>query len=87
MIPLTVSLLNIFVTKLGDLDEVEVSLPNSTSEQPARVRLLGCTDKSQAIREGKYMAATKPLSQKISNLSNGVRGTNPNLWRFNCDYA
>ncbi len=58
-------------------DEVQVSLPNSTSEQPARVRLLGCTDKQQAIREGKYMAATNHYRRRLVTFQTELEGLIP----------
>ena len=58
-------------------DEVEVSLPNSTSTQPAHVRLFGCTDKNQAIREGKYMAASNHYRRRLVSFQTELEGLIP----------
>lgn len=54
-----------------------VSLPDSTSDQPARVRLFGCTEKDQAIREGKYMAAANRYRRKLITFQTELEGLIP----------
>ena len=66
-----------FSAKTWRPDEVAVSLPNSISEQPARVRLFGCTDKQQAIREGKYMSAANHYRRRIITFQTELEGLIP----------
>jgi hypothetical protein len=57
--------------------EETVSLPDSTSDQPARVRLFGCTEKDQAIREGKYMAAANRYRRRLVTFQTELEGLIP----------
>ena len=57
--------------------EETVSLPDSTSDQPARVRLFGCTEKAQAIREGKYMAAANRYRRRLVTFQTELEGLIP----------
>lgn len=57
--------------------EETVSLPDSNSDQPARVRLFGCTEKDQAIREGKYMAAANRYRRRLVTFQTELEGLIP----------
>ena len=57
--------------------EETVSLPDSTSDQSARVRLFGCTEKAQAIREGKYMAAANRYRRRLVTFQTELEGLIP----------
>lgn len=58
-------------------DEETVSLPESHSERPARVRLFGCTEREQAIREGLYMAAANRYRRRLITFQTELDGLIP----------
>lgn len=57
--------------------EETVSVPDSSREQPARVRLFGCTEKAQAIREGHYMAAANRYRRRLVTFQTELEGLIP----------
>jgi len=58
----TVSYIN---PKTWQNDEVTVSLEGSLAEHPAKVTLLGCTDRTHAQREAYYMAACNRYRRQV----------------------
>ena len=58
-------------------DEVTVGLAGSTLAKPARLKLFGCTDKSQAMREGKYIAAANRYRRRIITFRTELEGLIP----------
>ena len=67
-----------FSNKTWKPDEITSTLPNSTTEQPAKIKLFGCTDKTQATREGKYLAAANRYRRKIISFKTELEGLIPN---------
>lgn len=57
--------------------EVTAALPGSTSANPAKVQLFGCTSRDQAHREGMYMAACNRYRRKPMTLSTEMEGFIP----------
>lgn len=58
-------------------DEVTATLPGSTTANPAKVRLFGCTGQAQALREGKYMAAANRYRRRIISFRTELEGLIP----------
>ena len=58
-------------------DEFTVSLSGSQAAKPARVRLFGCTDKAQGVREGKYIAAANRYRRRIVTFRTELEGLIP----------
>lgn len=58
-------------------DEVTVALAGSALSKPARLKLFGCTDKSQAMREGKYIAAANRYRRRIITFRTELEGLIP----------
>ncbi|MBI1326998.1 MAG: phage tail protein [Alphaproteobacteria bacterium] len=66
-----------FNEKTWKPDEVTVSLPDSSVEQPATVSLFGSTDKAHAIREGLYMAAANRYRRRMISFKTELEGLIP----------
>ena len=58
-------------------DEVTVSLPGSSSTNPAKLRLFGCTTEAHAVREGLYLAAANRYRRRIITLRTELEGLIP----------
>jgi hypothetical protein len=58
-------------------DEITVALTGSTLSKPARLKLFGCTDRSQAAREGKYIAAANRYRRRIITFRTELEGLIP----------
>ena len=58
-------------------DEVTVALAGSALSKPARLKLFGCTDKFQAMREGKYIAAANRFRRRIITFRTELEGLIP----------
>lgn len=58
-------------------DEVTAQLADSAAEKPAKVTLFGCTDETQAQREGLYMAADNRYRRKLVSWSTELEGMIP----------
>jgi len=58
-------------------DEFTVALPGSQAVKPARVRLFGCTDRAQGVREGKYIAAANRYRRRIVTFRTELEGLIP----------
>jgi hypothetical protein len=58
-------------------DEVTVALAGSALSKPARLKLFGCTDKFQAMREGKYIAAANRYRRRIITFRTELEGLIP----------
>jgi sulfur carrier protein ThiS len=58
-------------------DEVTVALLGSALSKPARLKLFGCTDKSQAMREGKYIAAANRYRRRVITFRTELEGLIP----------
>ncbi|MBV5297976.1 MAG: phage tail protein [Rhodoferax sp.] len=58
-------------------DEVTVALAGSKETKPARLKLFGCTDKLQAMREGKYIAAANRYRRRIVTFRTELEGLIP----------
>jgi hypothetical protein len=57
--------------------EVTVSLPGSVEASPATVNLFGCTSQSQAMREGKYIAAANRYRRRLITFRTEMEGLIP----------
>jgi sulfur carrier protein ThiS len=57
--------------------EVTVSLPGSTQTNPATVNLFGCTNQTQAMREGKYIAAANRYRRRLITFRTEMEGLIP----------
>lgn len=57
--------------------EVTVSLPGSTEANPATVNLFGCTSQTQAMREGKYIAAANRYRRRLITFRTEMEGLIP----------
>ncbi|WP_412057339.1 host specificity factor TipJ family phage tail protein [Bartonella sp. DGB2] len=66
-----------FSNQTWKVAEETVSLSDHPDEQPARVRLFGCTEKQQAIREGKYMAAANRYRRRLVSFQTELEGLIP----------
>ena len=55
-------------------NEVLCIVPGSTESNPARIRLFGCVDRSQAWREGIYQAASNLYRRLFASLSTEMEG-------------
>lgn len=66
-----------FNEKTWKPDEVTVSLPDSSAEQPATVSLFGSTDKAHAIREGLYMAVANRYRRRMVSFKTELEGLIP----------
>lgn len=58
-------------------DEVTVSLPGSSSTNPAKLRLFGCTTEAHAVREGLYLAAANRYRRRIITFRTELEGLIP----------
>jgi sulfur carrier protein ThiS len=58
-------------------DEITASLTDSSTTQPARVQLFGCTTQAQAEREGRYMAAANRYRRKLITFQTELEGLIP----------
>jgi len=54
-----------------------VSLPGSSSANPAKLRLFGCTTEAHAVREGLYLAAANRYRRRIITLRTELEGLIP----------
>ena len=66
-----------FSSRTWKPDEVTVSLPGSSSTNPAKLRLFGCTTEAQAVREGLYLAAANRYRRRIITLRTELEGLIP----------
>lgn len=66
-----------FSSRTWKPDEVTVSLPGSSSTNPAKLRLFGCTTEAHAIREGLYVAAANRYRRRIITLRTELEGLIP----------
>ena len=66
-----------FNQKTWKPDEITVSLPDSSAEQPATVSLIGCTNKDHATREGLYMAAANRYRRRMVSFKTELEGLIP----------
>lgn len=66
-----------FSSRTWKPDEVTVSLPGSSSTNPAKLRLFGCTTESHAVREGLYLAAANRYRRRIITLRTELEGLIP----------
>jgi sulfur carrier protein ThiS len=66
-----------FSSKTWARDEITASLSDNTTAQPARVQLFGCTEHTQAEREGRYMAAANRYRRKLITLHTELEGLIP----------
>ncbi|MCG9033193.1 phage tail protein [Laribacter hongkongensis] len=57
-----------FSSRTWKPDEVTVSLPGSSSANPVKLRLFGCTTEAHAVHEGLYLAAANRYRQRIITL-------------------
>lgn len=57
--------------------EVTAALPGSTSSNPVKVQLFGCTSRDQAYREGMYMAACNRYRRKPMTFTTEMEGFIP----------
>ncbi len=57
--------------------EVTVSLPGSLEDNPATVNLFGCTSQTQAMREGKYIAAANRYRRRLITFRTEMEGLIP----------
>lgn len=63
-------------TTWGD-DRVLAKLPDSSAEQPATVKLFGCTNRLQAWREGMHTAASNRYRRQLITFATGEEGLIP----------
>lgn len=66
-----------FSSRTWKPDEVTVSLPGSSSANPAKLRLFGCTTEAHAVREGLYLAAANRYRRRIITLRTELEGLIP----------
>jgi len=66
-----------FSSRTWKPDEVTVSLPGSSSINPAKLRLFGCTTEAHAVREGLYLAAANRYRRRIITLRTELEGLIP----------
>ena len=66
-----------FSSRTWKPDEVTVSLPGSSSTNPAKLRLFGCTTEPHAVREGLYLAAANRYRRRIITLRTELEGLIP----------
>jgi predicted phage tail protein len=66
-----------FSSRTWKPDEVTVSLPGSSSTNPAKLRLFGCTTEAHAVREGLYLAAANRYRRRIITLCTELEGLIP----------
>lgn len=66
-----------FSSRTWKPDEVTVSLPGSSSTNPAKLRLFGCTTEAHAVREGLYLAAANRYRRRIITLRTELEGLIP----------
>ena len=66
-----------FSSRTWKPDEVTVSLPGSSSTNPAKLRLFGCTTEAHAMREGLYLAAANRYRRRIITLRTELEGLIP----------
>lgn len=61
-------------SKTWERSEVQATLPNSTSTNPARIEMFGVTNRSQAWREGMYYAASNSYRRIFAAVSTECDG-------------
>jgi hypothetical protein len=66
-----------FSSRTWKPDEVTVSLPGSSTDNPAKLRLFGCTSAAQATREGQYIAAANRYRRRIITFRTELEGLIP----------
>lgn len=66
-----------FSNQTWKIVEETVSLSDHPDDHPAQVRLFGCTEKDQAVREGKYMAAANRYRRRLVNFQTELEGLIP----------
>jgi predicted phage tail protein len=66
-----------FSSKYWKQDEVLTKLDDATEDNPAKVSLFGCTEKAQAIREGKYICACNRYRRKMITFKTELEGLIP----------
>lgn len=66
-----------FSSRTWKPDEVTVSLADSNSINPAKLRLFGCTSEEHAVREGLYLAAANRYRRRIITLRTELEGLIP----------
>jgi hypothetical protein len=66
-----------FSSRTWKPDEVTVSLPGSSTDNPAKLRLFGCTGAAQATREGQYIAAANRYRRRIITFRTELEGLIP----------
>lgn len=66
-----------FSSRTWKPDEVTVSLPGSSSDNPAKLRLFGCITEAHAVREGLYLAAANRYRRRIITLRTELEGLIP----------
>ncbi len=66
-----------FSSRTWKPDEVTVSLPGSSSTNPVKLRLFGCTNEAHAVREGLYLAAANRYRRRIITLRTELEGLIP----------
>lgn len=66
-----------FSSRTWKPDEVTVSLAGSSSTNPAKLRLFGCTTEAHAVREGLYLAAANRYRRRIITLRTELEGLIP----------
>ena len=66
-----------FSSRTWKPDEVTVSLPGSSSTNPAKLRLFGCTTEAHAVREGLYLAAANRYRRRIITFRTELEGLIP----------
>lgn len=60
--------------KLYKDDEIQCSLPGSSSANPARINMFGVTDRDQAEREGLYRAAANKYGRIVAQFNTDMEG-------------
>lgn len=58
-------------------DEVECVLPGGTNNNPARIQLIGCTNRDQAWREGITIAAQNKYQRRVGTFTTDESGLIP----------
>lgn len=66
-----------FSSRTWKSDGVTVSLLGSSSTNPAKLRLFGCTAEAHAVREGLYLAAANRYRRRIITFRTELEGLIP----------
>ena len=66
-----------FSSRTWKPDEVTVSVIGSSTDNPAKLRLFGCTGAAQAAREGMYIAAANRYRRRIITFRTELEGLIP----------